>query len=115
MTDRTAHARLIKLGADILKQRHWGDRINTAEAKRQDDALAALGYEAGQIAKMIAAPSQPEGARPTALAKLRHLYANMLAGEVRDTASAKRIATGLLGPAIEALEAGAAAPDEGKP
>lgn len=39
-----------------------------------------------------------------ALATLRHLYANMINGAVRDTASAKRIATGLLGPAIEGLE-----------
>ena len=39
-----------------------------------------------------------------ALAKLRHLYANMIQGSVRDTASAKRIAEGLLAPAIELLE-----------
>lgn len=37
----------------------------------------------------------------TALAQLRHLYAQMLAGEVIDTAEAAR---GLLGPAIERLE-----------
>ena len=41
---------------------------------------------------------------PTELAKLRHLYQNMVNGAVRDTASAKRIAEGLLAPAIEALE-----------
>ena len=41
---------------------------------------------------------------PTALAQLRHLYQNMVNGAVRDTASAKRIAEGLLAPAIEALE-----------
>lgn len=46
-----------------------------------------------------------EKTQPTdALAKLRHLYANMINGGVRDTASAKRIAEGLLSPAIEALE-----------
>ena len=39
-----------------------------------------------------------------AIAKLRHLYQNMVNGAVRDTASAKRIAEGLLAPAIEALE-----------
>jgi hypothetical protein len=38
------------------------------------------------------------------LAQLRHLYANLMNGGVRDTASAKRIATGLLGPIIEKLE-----------
>ena len=43
-----------------------------------------------------------------ALAKLRHLYANMMQGSVRDTASAKRIAEGLLAPAIELLERSAA-------
>ena len=41
---------------------------------------------------------------PTALSQLRHLYQNMVNGAVRDTASAKRIAEGLLAPAIEALE-----------
>ena len=41
---------------------------------------------------------------PTTLAQLRHLYQNMVNGAVRDTASAKRIAEGLLAPAIEALE-----------
>lgn len=47
----------------------------------------------------------------TAVANLRHLYAQMIGGQVRDTASAKRIAEGLLGPAIESLErAGAKAP-----
>ena len=43
--------------------------------------------------------------QPTALAQLRHLYQNMLNGGVRDADSAKRIADGLLGPAIAALEA----------
>lgn len=41
---------------------------------------------------------------PIALAQLRHLYQNMVNGAVRDTASAKRIAEGLLAPAVEALE-----------
>ena len=48
----------------------------------------------------------------SAIAQLRHLYANMINGEVRDTASAKRIATGLLGPAIEELERSQAATKE---
>ena len=43
---------------------------------------------------------------PTALSQLRHLYQNMVNGAVRDTASAKRIAEGLLAPAIAALERG---------
>ncbi|AFU45411.1 hypothetical protein C380_08545 [Acidovorax sp. KKS102] len=44
---------------------------------------------------------------PSVLASLRHLYQNMVNGGVRDTASSKRIAEGLLAPAIEALERGA--------
>ena len=47
---------------------------------------------------------QALSAGPEAIAKLRHLYQNMVNGAVRDTASAKRIAEGLLAPAIEALE-----------
>ena len=43
---------------------------------------------------------------PTALEQLRHVYQIMVNGAVRDTASAKRIAEGLLAPAIEALERG---------
>ena len=39
-----------------------------------------------------------------ALAQLRHLYANLTNGGVRDTASAKRVAEGVLSPAIAALE-----------
>ena len=42
----------------------------------------------------------------TALAQLRHLYQNMVNGAVRDTASAKRMAEGLLALAIEVLERG---------
>ena len=52
-------------------------------------------------------PAQPETAAvavPSDLAQLRHLYSNLINGGVRDTASAKRIATGLLGPVIERLE-----------
>ena len=48
--------------------------------------------------------AQALSAGPEAIAKLRHLYQNMVNGAVRDTASAKRIAEGLLAPAIEALE-----------
>ena len=52
---------------------------------------------------------------PTALAQLRHLYQNMVNGAVRDTASAKRIAEGLLAPAIEALERGTPPAVAGEP
>lgn len=50
MTVDSLYARLIQLGAAILAQRHGDERINKADAKRQDDALAALGYEARAIA-----------------------------------------------------------------
>ncbi|PZQ69585.1 MAG: hypothetical protein DI563_19390 [Variovorax paradoxus] len=39
-----------------------------------------------------------------AMASLRHLYANMINGAVRDPASAKRIAEGILSRAIQELE-----------
>ena len=52
---------------------------------------------------------------PTALAQLRHLYQNMVNGAVRDTASAKRMAEGLLAPAIEALERGTPPAVAGEP
>jgi hypothetical protein len=44
-----------------------------------------------------------------ALADLRHVYENLMNGGVRDTASAKRIAVGLLAPAIARLEVDQAA------
>ena len=43
-------------------------------------------------------------ASPSDIAKLRHLYANLKNGGVRDTAQAKRIADGLLAPIIERIE-----------
>lgn len=52
---------------------------------------------------------------PTELSQLRHLYQNMVNGAVRDTASAKRIAEGLLAPAIEALERGTPPAVAGEP
>ena len=52
---------------------------------------------------------------PIALAQLRHLYQNMVNGAVRDTASAKRMAEGLLALAIEVLERGTPPAVEGEP
>jgi len=57
-----------------------------------------------KLASIGAGGVQALSAAPEAIAKLRHLYQNMVNGAVRDTASAKRIAEGLLAPAIEALE-----------
>jgi len=49
----------------------------------------------------LAAEIKREQAIQYALAKLRHLYKQMRAGQVTDTAAAAR---GLLGPAIEEIE-----------
>lgn len=46
------------------------------------------------------APTEKE----RALANLRHLYQQMAGGQVKDSAQAKRIADGLLSPAIAKLE-----------
>lgn len=68
------------------------------------EALAALDALEAKLASIGAGGVQALSAAPEAIAKLRHLYQNMVNGAVRDTASAKRIAEGLLAPAIEALE-----------
>ena len=76
----------------------WPDMVAAAaELRRQHARIAELeAVGAGGVQALSAAPE--------AIAKLRHLYQNMVNGAVRDTASAKRIAEGLLAPAIEALE-----------
>ncbi len=71
--------------AALLREQH----ARIAELEAQIEALSGV---------------QALSAAPEAIAKLRHLYQNMVNGAVRDTASAKRIAEGLLAPAIEALE-----------
>ena len=62
--------------------------------------------EEGRILSVIAesSPQPTQAVPPTDLAQLRHMYQNMLNGGVRDTASAKRIAEGLLAPVIERME-----------
>ncbi|MCO8250157.1 hypothetical protein [Comamonas thiooxydans] len=47
-----------------------------------------------------------EAQHTAALANLRHLYKNLATGGVQDAEAAKRIAEGLLAPAISALESG---------
>ena len=78
----------------------WKAAVCT-ELRRQHARIAELEAE---IAAVGAGGVQALSAAPEAIAKLRHLYQNMVNGAVRDTASAKRIAEGLLAPAIEALE-----------
>ena len=73
--------------AALLREQH----ARIAELESELEAVGAGGVQALSAA-------------PEAIAKLRHLYQNMVNGAVRDTASAKRIAEGLLAPAIEALE-----------
>jgi hypothetical protein len=70
------------------------------EAEACDLSPASAAMQAARAVLVQQAPAAPA----EAIASLRHLYENMLNGAVRDTASAKRIATGLLGPAIEKLE-----------
>ena len=72
-----------------------------AELRSQHTRIAELESELEAVG---AGGVQALSAAPEAIAKLRHLYQNMVNGAVRDTASAKRIAEGLLAPAIEALE-----------
>lgn len=76
-----------------------------AEARHRCGGIYNARTEAARNAVIEALSGvQALSAAPEAIAKLRHLYQNMVNGAVRDTASAKRIAEGLLAPAIEALE-----------
>ena len=78
----------------------WPDMVAAAaELRHQHTRIAELEAQIEALSGVQALSAAPE-----AIAKLRHLYQNMVNGAVRDTASAKRIAEGLLAPAIEALE-----------
>lgn len=68
------------------------------------EALNALDALEAKLASIGAGGVQALSAAPSDIAKLRHLYANLKNGGVRDTAQAKRIADGLLAPIIERLE-----------
>ena len=113
MTDKQdpiAHAaRLLREAAEELRQAHaynnsegWENETD-AKAAYDEHMAAAQALEDWEAA-IGAGGVQALSAAPEAIAKLRHLYQNMVNGAVRDTASAKRIAEGLLAPAIEALE-----------
>lgn len=107
-------ARAIAEAADELVRQH----TRIAELEAELEAVGAGGVQAlsqkkatpASVDKAQAAINSGAGgvqalsASPEAIAKLRHLYQNMVNGAVRDTASATRIAEGLLAPAIEALE-----------
>ena len=103
MTDRT-QPEALRLAA-WLNEGAWHQmRLGDVEAagrelRRQHTRIAELEAQIEALSGVQALSAAPE-----AIAKLRHLYQNMVNGAVRDTASAKRIAEGLLAPAIEALE-----------
>ena len=104
MTDNT-QPEALRL-ADAIKASGQFTNLHTldeasAELLRQHARIAEL---EAQLEAVGAGGVQALSAAPEAIAKLRHLYQNMVNGAVRDTASAKRIAEGLLAPAIEALE-----------
>ena len=73
-----------------------------AAAKIRKNPKEAEDIIAGVIAEEQARVRRQLEVPPFHLAQLRHLYAQMMAGEVLDTG---RAAEGLLGPAIEAFEA----------
>ena len=108
MTKPTPHGQVpeaLRL-ADALEASHSpfvGQRIvlcdSAAELRRLHARIAELEAQIEALSGVQALSAAPE-----AVAKLRHLYQNMVNGAVRDTASAKRIAEGLLAPVIEALE-----------
>lgn len=82
-------------------------RMTFGVLKRADSnfivgARTLLPALARQLREALLLPSKGETTNPVfALGQLRHLYAQMLSGDVKDTAEAAR---GLLGPSIEACE-----------
>lgn len=62
------------------------------------------------LTERLAQLSQAQAVPTTALSNLRHLYKQMIDGFVSDASKAKRIAEGLLSPAIQKLERLAASP-----
>ena len=82
-----------ELPQSVGEHRYGGGLYTDAQMRAFADATRALRAQ------------QPTQAVPPAdIAQLRHLCQNMLNGGVRDTASAKRIAEGLLAPVIERME-----------
>ena len=97
MTNPTPHGQVPEALIDLIDA--------YAETRHRCGGIYNARTEAARKAVIEALSGvQALSAAPEAIAKLRHLYQNMVNGAVRDTASAKRIAEGLLAPAIEALE-----------
>ena len=94
MTNPTPHGQVPEALIDLIDT--YADRCGSIYNARTEAARNAVIEALSGVQALSAAPE--------AIAKLRHLYQNMVNGAVRDTASAKRIAEGLLAPAIEALE-----------
>lgn len=108
MTNPIQHGQVPEALIDLIdayaETRHRCGGIYNArtEAARKAVIEALSGVQA-----LSAAPAEQQAAPkalPPDIAKLRHLYANLKNGGVRDTAQAKRIADGLLAPIIERLE-----------
>ena len=103
MTNPTPHGQVPEALIDLIdayaETRHRCGGIYNA---RTESARNAVIEALSGVQALSAAPAD--------IAKLRHLYANLKNGGVRDAAQAKRIADGLLAPIIERLELYQAAP-----
>ncbi len=102
---------LVEVGTAAAELHRQHARITELESRVQE--LGAMAREnrsrrivelEAQLEAVGAGGVQALSAAPEAIAKLRHLYKNLMCNGVRGTEDAKRIAQGLLAPAIEALE-----------
>lgn len=75
----------------VMREENWALTAKVKDLEAQIEAVGAGGVQAMK-------PSD------FSIAQLRHLYANLVSGAVKDSAAAKRIAEGLLAPVIERLE-----------
>ena len=75
----------------VMREENWALTAKVKDLEAQIEAVGAGGVQAMK-------PSD------FSIAQLRHLYANMVNGGVKDSADVKRIAEGLLAPVIEKLE-----------
>ena len=106
MTNPTPHGQVPEALIDLIDA--------YAETRHRCGGIYNARTEAARKAVIEALSGvQALSAAPEAIAKLRHLYKNLMCNGVRSTEDAKRIAQGLLAPAIEALER--ATPPAGQP
>lgn len=90
----------------IAMAREAGFAISEDAKKYQPNCIIHTHHMIDEELKRFAALVEAKAAAKEreAIANLRHLYQNLVGGGVKNAAEAKRIAEGLLGPAIEALE-----------